>query len=211
MKIKDLVKNLKYPKFFRISIDENIKDYKFILDLGCGMNKIEGSIGVDKSFSSSADVIADIYYLPFKENSIDLVIARFVLEHLDEPIKAFNEIHRVLKRGGRLRAIVPHAFGRDAIENPTHKSFYTLNTILYFCGGAPKYYSVKKFKLSFYKLRVKINPPTFNSIIKKIMELFLLPLNILIIFSGFVFPRFFEEFIKLPFFVGEIYFEFIKE
>ncbi len=48
---------------------------------------------------------ADIYKLPFKDETFDSVIICFVLEHLTYPIKALNELKRVLKKGGTMVAI----------------------------------------------------------------------------------------------------------
>jgi len=36
-----------------------------------------------------------------KDNSMDLVLSTNTLHHLSEPVKAFNEIYRILKRGGQ--------------------------------------------------------------------------------------------------------------
>ena len=48
---------------------------------------------------------ADIYNLPFKDETFDSVIICFVLEHLHNPIQALNELKRVLKEGGTMIAI----------------------------------------------------------------------------------------------------------
>lgn len=48
---------------------------------------------------------ADIYNLPFKDETFDSVIICFVLEHLHNPIQALNELKRVLKTGGTVVAI----------------------------------------------------------------------------------------------------------
>lgn len=48
---------------------------------------------------------ADIYSLPFKDETFDSVIICFVLEHLHNPIQALNELKRVLKIGGTMVAI----------------------------------------------------------------------------------------------------------
>jgi len=41
---------------------------------------------------------ASAYELPYKDNSFDLVICTEVLEHLEEPTKAFKEMLRVSKK-----------------------------------------------------------------------------------------------------------------
>jgi len=48
---------------------------------------------------------ADIYNLPFKDETFDSAIICFVLEHLHNPIQALNELKRVLKQGGVMIAI----------------------------------------------------------------------------------------------------------
>lgn len=47
----------------------------------------------------------NIYQLPFDDETFDSVILCFVLEHLDNPLKALSELKRVLKKGGTLIAI----------------------------------------------------------------------------------------------------------
>lgn len=48
---------------------------------------------------------ADIFQLPFKNETFDSVIICFVLEHLHNPKQALNELKRVLKNGGTMIAI----------------------------------------------------------------------------------------------------------
>jgi len=48
---------------------------------------------------------ADIYNLPYKDETFDNVIICFVLEHLHNPKQALNELKRVLKNGGKIIAI----------------------------------------------------------------------------------------------------------
>lgn len=49
--------------------------------------------------------LADLYGLPFKDESFDHVFVCFVLEHLSSPLAALQEFHRVLKASGSLTAI----------------------------------------------------------------------------------------------------------
>ncbi len=44
-------------------------------------------------------VRGNAFYLPFKNESIDMVIFTEILEHLDKPEMALQEIHRVARRG----------------------------------------------------------------------------------------------------------------
>lgn len=52
-------------------------------------------------------VVADIESLPFKDDSINGILALEVLEHLPNPLKAIREFHRVLKRGGSFMITTP--------------------------------------------------------------------------------------------------------
>ena len=44
--------------------------------------------------------LADLYHLPYGDQSFDFVIARFVYQHLSDPAMATKEINRVVKPGG---------------------------------------------------------------------------------------------------------------
>jgi len=62
-----------------------------------------------KKASKANYILSDAHRLPFKERSFNTVICEEVLEHLQTPPKAINEIHRVLKKGGTTIITVPNA------------------------------------------------------------------------------------------------------
>jgi len=89
-----------------------------ILDVGCGegftLQRLKGE-GIGKKLEGidySKDAIAlgkkthpnivikhgDIYALPYKDNSFDLIICSEVMEHLQDPKKALTELARVTKK-----------------------------------------------------------------------------------------------------------------
>ncbi len=55
---------------------------------------------LDIEKSHNPDICCDLQDIKWKSNYFDIVIATEVIEHLEEPQKSVNEIHRVLKRGG---------------------------------------------------------------------------------------------------------------
>ena len=78
-----------------------------ILDIGAGkmpyrsLFSCDKYISLDSNLYSGIDISADITKkIPLKKESIDNVICFQVLEHIDNPKKAVDEIFRVLKKGG---------------------------------------------------------------------------------------------------------------
>jgi SAM-dependent methyltransferase len=78
------------------------------LDIGAGnspyrsfFKNSEKYIRIDKfDYGTKPDIIADATKLPFKNNSADSVVCFQVLEHLQNPQKAVDEMYRVLKKNG---------------------------------------------------------------------------------------------------------------
>ncbi|WP_312994432.1 class I SAM-dependent methyltransferase [Chryseobacterium flavum] len=62
----------------------------------------------------------DLMNIPFKENTLDIVVSTEVFEHIPDPYKAFREVHRVLKKGGSHIFTVPYYEDR---ENDVVKAF----------------------------------------------------------------------------------------
>lgn len=129
---------------------------KVNLDIGCGQGKTPNSIGVDIKRIKGADVVADIQRLPFKDQIADKILCYQLLEHIDDLIKAMEEIHRVLKYKGRVIIEVPHVKGLDAFRDPTHKNFFTIATMDYFTNDSGySYYSNARFKIIEKRLKFK--------------------------------------------------------
>ncbi len=95
-----------------------------VLDLGCGRGGVierlhplaSLAVGVDADLASLREHRAPAVFrvqalaenLPFPPCSFDLVISSWVLEHLAEPEKTFEEIARVLKPGGHFVFLTPN-------------------------------------------------------------------------------------------------------
>lgn len=56
------------------------------------------------------DQIVDAHSLPYDDDSFDVIIVLEVIEHLEAPIKAAKEFHRVLVNGGRVICSLPFMF-----------------------------------------------------------------------------------------------------
>ena len=102
-----------------------LQDDLRVIDIGCGVgsnlkllqsmcsklvgmdSEIYGLIHIKKSLSAVALVNGDLIRLPLKADSVDLILASDVLEHLDEDTIGIREIYRSLKTEGKVLFTVP--------------------------------------------------------------------------------------------------------
>jgi SAM-dependent methyltransferase len=127
--------------FFRSCLKPGLS----VLDCGCGPGTITRDIarvvapgrvtGVDfsaeqvalASREAQAEAILNIefrqgsvYELPFADESFDAVFSHALLEHLKEPLRAANELKRVLRPGGMIGVCTPD-WGGFLLAPPTEK------------------------------------------------------------------------------------------
>jgi spore maturation protein CgeB len=111
-----------------------------LVDLGCGTHKPHGFIGVDVSFQAGVDIVADLNQrFPFPDNSVDFLRAHDLVEHLVDRIHTMNEIWRICKPDAQIDIRVPSTDGRGAFQDPTHISFWNINSFKYYCAEFPEY------------------------------------------------------------------------
>lgn len=104
------------------------------VDLGCGISKKEGFLGVDCLELAGVDIFHDlnVFPYPFPDDDVDEVWMDNVLEHLSEPLTAMEEVHRISKPGAKIKISVPYFRSRYAIIDPTHKNFFGVSWFDYF-------------------------------------------------------------------------------
>jgi SAM-dependent methyltransferase len=95
-----------------------------VLDIGCGVNKVPGAIGMDANSRTDADVIHDLDNLPypFADDQFDEVIGRHVIEHVRDPLAVMIELHRITSHGGLVRLVAPHWTNPDWATDLTHRN-----------------------------------------------------------------------------------------
>lgn len=110
--------------FLRNALEARLGTGLSVLDAGCGhgnyiidelRGKFARAVGIDVSREATTRnvcldevVIGNLEHLPFPDNQFDLVVSLWVLEHVAEPAKVFQEIYRVLKPGGRFVFATPN-------------------------------------------------------------------------------------------------------
>lgn len=96
------------------------------LNLGCGGDKRKGYINCDLNKSVNPDKIVDLEKkLPFKDNSVEEIIANHVLEHINNFTKLMHEFSRICKNGAIIKIKVPFYSSQGAFQHPEHKRFFT--------------------------------------------------------------------------------------
>jgi SAM-dependent methyltransferase len=138
---------------------------KLVLDAGCGMGRfaeivhayggtyvgLDFSYAVDAAFANAGHlpnvhfVQADLFHLPFAEDTFDLVMSLGVLHHTPDPRAAFASLPRVLKPGGKLSVTLYDAGNKVYVANTKFWRRYTtrlpkktLHALSY--AAAPLYY-----------------------------------------------------------------------
>jgi len=101
-----------YEKFLRLLLDRSPAPRVLIIGgsiMGQGMQSFVQSrsielVETDVSFGPRTMLICDAHDIPLENESFDGVIAQAVLEHVVEPYRCVEEMHRVLKEQGLVYA-----------------------------------------------------------------------------------------------------------
>ena len=96
------------------------------LNLGAGNVIKEGYTNHDIVALEGIDCVHDLneFPWPWEDNTVDVVLAFDVIEHLDDFMNVMNEIHRVLKKNGHCILQVPYWNSWGATADPTHKKTF---------------------------------------------------------------------------------------
>jgi len=127
---------------------------KIKINLGAGRDIKDGYINHDIKLLRGIDVAHDLnsYPWPWDSQSVDLIEALDLLEHLDNFIQAMEEVHRILKPDGSLHLKVPYWNSVYRHIDPTHKRGFHEATFKFFdpnsdlCKLRP-YYTFARFRI----------------------------------------------------------------
>jgi len=195
--------NKYYPDFksagyyFRNYLKNNLDENKVVLDAGCGEKglisefkpHIKNIIGVDIDKESlknnliiNQKILANLSSVPIEDQSIDIITAEFVLEHLKNPNEVFQEFSRILKSNGSLIFVTPNILNPIMIMSKIlplgfHKIFRKKllkkeNDSYYTHYSANTYQKLKKLGLmnNFKKIEIKrAGSPEYTGFCKPLM------------------------------------------
>lgn len=126
------------------------KESRILLTAGFQDAKRLG-LDVDPEAASNPDitefVLGDVCDMPYESESADIIVTRWVLEHVNDPLKAASEFMRILRPGGRALVLVPNLLNPALLAakfTPTsvHVAFRGLSLSQETADNAPTYYRI---------------------------------------------------------------------
>lgn len=100
------------------------------IELGGGETTWPGFTNIDLRHGDIKHDLND--GIPFPDNSVGVIRAWHILEHLHDKQKIMEECWRVLAHGGWLLVEIPSTDGRGAFQDPTHVSYWNANSFWYY-------------------------------------------------------------------------------
>lgn len=101
------------------------------LNLGSGLNKLEGYHNVDINDKTNPDEVVDLnqFPWPWNDGEFDHIVAKDILEHLGESsedfIRVIKEMYRISHNGAIWEIQAPHWRCDVALDDPTHRRSIT--------------------------------------------------------------------------------------
>jgi ubiquinone/menaquinone biosynthesis C-methylase UbiE len=151
------------------SIQAGLLQTPVILDVGCGTTKSPGSIGVDLCNYDNVDIVGDALdtLRHFPAASVDAIITKHFVEHVEDLEALLMEFVRVTRPGATIEIVAPHHSNPYFYSDPTHRRYFGLYTFCYFAASdlfsrkVPTYGWLSGVKLTHVDLVFKSTRPFF--------------------------------------------------
>jgi SAM-dependent methyltransferase len=120
-----------------------------VLDIGCGSSKLPGAVGLDVSADTEADIVHDLdsFPYPIADESFDQILMQDVIEHVREPIRVLEELHRIARPGARVQLRTPHFSSALAYGDPTHRHYFSTIAVRSLAQPRFAHYTDVRFRL----------------------------------------------------------------
>lgn len=141
------------------NIPEFLKQGKMIVVQDISKNVLKRSKKrIQKSITASTFIFtASNQEFPCISDSIDIIFAGEVIEHVKYPEKFINELYRVMKKGGKLvlttpnrKAIIFRILGFEFSKHPQHISLQDYNSLISILNKRFKVRKISGFNQSFF-------------------------------------------------------------
>jgi SAM-dependent methyltransferase len=128
-------------------------------NLGCGFEKLKGFDNYDISPVCRPDKILDLnvekWDIP--DDEYDHIVAKDVLEHVDDLIHVIKEMYRISSHGAVWEVQVPHWRCDNFIDDPTHKNAISARTFELFDMKKTLENLQRKLSHSYYAIEYNID------------------------------------------------------
>ena len=95
-----------------------------LLDIGCGGNKQERFVGMDKRALPGVDIVHDLEVFPYplEDESCLTIVGSHIIEHIKPwlMLDLMNELWRLLIPDGQLALAHPYGVNTLFVQDPTH-------------------------------------------------------------------------------------------
>ena len=132
-----------WDKFFKDKMTQILTEKSVVVDIGGGLrvSKKKGNrfdrermwmlpllqkvkyLILDPVPDYEPDIVGDIHSLPFVDNSQEAIVCLAILEHIENPFKASDEMYRILESGGYCFVYVPFLYYYHA-EKTYYKDYW---------------------------------------------------------------------------------------
>ena len=140
------------------------------LNIGCDRQPLADAVNLDLNDSGSADVVHDLNCVPwpFADDTFEEVHAYDVLEHLEDVVRALEEIYRISRHGTRVHVTVRHFSCANAFTDLTHRHWFGWRSFDPFIernGHAHELAHYGRARFRMHAIRIHFHPSLLNKLV----------------------------------------------